>query len=152
MKIRLNRLGAGLLLLLLAPVILPARLFRWMAGRDKKPVYPSTVEGDPLAYAGPRPLVVSLWAPWASIWKIATEQIVRDLQAEFSGRCEFAYVEVTDSSIEQKYGVQVAPAVLVFHSGHEIGRFINLLEATELRRCISRVAEASEETPTAARP
>ena len=141
MRLTINRLTAGLLLLLLAPVVLPLKLYRWVTGAGRKPSYHSTVEGDPLAYTGEQPLVVSLWASWATVWKVATEQIVRELQAEFAGRCEFAYVEVTGRAIEEKYGVQVTPAVLVFHGGREIGRFINLLEADELRSCVSKAAD-----------
>ena len=130
---RLNRFTAGLLLLLLAPVALPLKLYRWLTRTSEKPEYGSTVEGDPLAYSGDKPLVVSLWATWASVWKVATEAIIRDLQTEFAGRCEFAFVEVTGTGVQERYGVQVVPAVLVFQGGIERARFVNLTEAGELR-------------------
>jgi thioredoxin-like negative regulator of GroEL len=134
MRIRLNRFTALLLLILLLPI----KLYRWLTGTGKKPVYPSTLEGDPLAYSGERPVVVALWATWASVWSAATEQIVRDLHSEFAGKCEFVYIEATGRSVLEKYGVEVIPTVLVFHGGREVGRFINLLEAAELRECVAQ--------------
>ena len=43
--IKINRPTAALLLVLLAPIILPIRLFRWVTGTGKKPVYTSTTSG-----------------------------------------------------------------------------------------------------------
>jgi hypothetical protein len=148
MRIRVNRLTAVLLLILLAPIALPLKLYRWVTGTGKKPAYPNTLEGDPLAYAGPRPVVVSLWATWATVWSVATEQIIRELQTEFAGKCEFVYIEAVDRSVKAKYGVDVVPAVLVFHGGQEVGRFINLLEADALRRCVAeRTGSRASEQP-----
>jgi hypothetical protein len=144
MRIRLNRFTVLLLLLLLLPIVIPIKLYRWVLGTAKRPVYPSSLDGDPLGYPGERPVVVALWATWASIWSVATERIVRQLQADFAGKCEFIYLEATGRAVQQKYKVEVIPAVLVFHHGQEVGRFINLLEADELRQCIAkRVAAES---------
>jgi thioredoxin-like negative regulator of GroEL len=119
------------------------KLYQWATGTGKKPTYPNTLEGDPLAYAGPRPVVVSLWATWAAVWTAATEQIIRDLQGEFAGRCEFVYIEANDRSVRESYKVDVVPAVLVFHGGQEVGRFINLSEADALRQCVAQRASSS---------
>lgn len=143
MRIRLDRITATMLLLLLAPIVLPMKLYQWATGTGRKPTYPNTLEGDPLAYTGPRPVVVSLWATWAAAWKAATEQIVRELQSEFAGRCEFVYIEVADRSATESYKVDVVPAVLVFHGGQEVGRFINLSEAAPLRQCVAQRASSS---------
>ena len=137
MIIRLNRITGALLLVLLAPIVLPIKLYRWVTGTGKKPAYANTLEGDPLVYAGPLPVVISLWASWATVWSVATEQIIRGLQVEFAGKCEFVYIEAVDRSVNDKYNVDVMPAVLVFHRGQEVGRFINLLEADALRKCVA---------------
>jgi thioredoxin-like negative regulator of GroEL len=131
---------AGLLLLVLAPIVLPIKLYRWLTGTGKKLTYVNTTDVDPLTYQGERPVVVALWATWASVWSVATERIMLDLQAEFSGRCEFVYVEAVSKDVEQRYGVSVVPAVLVFQHGREAARFINLLEADELRTCVAKLA------------
>ena len=138
MMVRLNRVTAFLMLVLLAPILLPMKLYRWITGTGKKPVYLSTLEGDPLAYSGERPVVVSLWATWATVWTVTTAQIVQGLQGEFAGRCEFVYIEAVSSGIQEEYKADAIPAVLVFHRGQEVGRFINLLEAEPLRGCIAQ--------------
>lgn len=58
MRIRLNRFTALLLLILLLPIVLPIKLYRWVTATGTKPVYQITLEGDPLAYFGERPVVV----------------------------------------------------------------------------------------------
>ena len=138
MRIRVNRVTAGILLILSAPVVLPIKLYRWMTGTGKKPVYRNTIDGEPLNYAGDRPIVVSIWATWASVWSVATAGVIQQMQTEFAGKCEFVYVEATGRDVENKYEVKVIPAVLVFHRGQEVGRFINLMEPEELRSCLSQ--------------
>ncbi len=145
MRIRVNRVTAALLLLLLAPIVLPIRFYRWLTGKGKKPTYANTLESDPLAYAGQRPLVVSLWATWATVWSVATERIIRELQTEFADRCEFVYIEAADRSVTASFRVDVVPAVLVFHGGQEVARFINLLEADALRQCLAQLAAREAE-------
>jgi len=145
MRIRLNRFTALLLLLLLAPIVIPLKLLKRLTGSDKKPEYSSTIECDPLTYTGDRPLVVALWATWATVWKVSTAQIIHEVKNEFAGRCEFIYVEGIDRSIGAKYGVKVLPAVLVFHGGKEVARFINLLNADELRQAIHDIAGAEQD-------
>ena len=95
MRITLNRFTAGLLLILLSPIVLPIKLLNAVTGRCKKPTYIGTIEGDPFAYDGDRPVLIAIWATWASIWQAATEKVVEHLKNEFSGKYEFAYVECT---------------------------------------------------------
>lgn len=146
MAIRLNRLVALFLLILLSPIVLPIWLYRWLTGTGKKPVYENTLEGDPKSYTGERPVVVALWATWASVWSAATEQIVVNLHQKFAGRCEFAYVEATSRGVLEKYGADVVPTVLVLQNCQEVGRFVNLLDGAELERCLEeRLAMAGAE-------
>jgi hypothetical protein len=137
MLIRLNRFTALILLLLLAPIVIPIKLFRRLTGSNKKPEYSSTIRCDPLTYAGDPPLVVAVWATWASVWKIAIAQIMSEMQTEFAGKCEFMYIEGTARGGPENYGAAVLPAVLVFHGGREVARFINLIDANKLRQSLS---------------
>jgi hypothetical protein len=138
MQIVVNRWTALLLLIVLLPFIIPIKLYQWLTGTGKKPTYFNTLEGDPRAYAGDRPVVIALWAMGLTVWEVATEQIVQQLQNEFDGKCEFVYVEAVTFAVEEDYKVDNIPAVLVLHHGQEVGRFLNLMEPNELRQCIAK--------------
>jgi hypothetical protein len=137
MRITLNRVTAGLLRIVLIPIILPIKLLNALTGRGKKPAYVSTIPGDPLAYDGDRPLLIAVWAGWASVWRIATEKVVEQLKEEFSGKCEFAYVECADRSVTNAYRADVVPVLILRHRGQELARFANTLEADPVRQAIA---------------
>ena len=137
MKLKLNRFTAGLLLILLSPIVLAIKLLNAVTGRGKKPTYIGTIEGDPLGYDGDRPLLIAVWATWASIWQAATENVVQQLKDEFSGKCEFAYVECANRAVRETYGVDVVPVLILRRHGQELGRFVNTLEAEDVRKAIS---------------
>jgi hypothetical protein len=118
---------------------------------DREETY-NTLEGDPLAYRGEKPVVVALWATWASVWSAATEQIVRDLQTEFAGECEFAYVEAVQRTVLEKYRIDVVPTVLVFQRNQEVGRSVNLLDAGQLRQCIEPLVATESGAPASVEP
>ena len=107
-----------------------------LGGKKAKADYPSTIEGDPLAYTGDHPLVIAVWSDWASLWKAATEPVVSSLQVEFGGRCEFVYVECRDAKIREQYKVDIVPVVLVYHRGVELARFPNVMVGDEVRKAI----------------
>ena len=140
MRITLNRFTAGLLLILLAPVVLPIKLLNAVTGRGRKPSYIGTIEGDPLAYAGDRPVLIAVWATWASVWRAATEQVVEQLRGEFTGKCEFAYVECVNSAVKDAYRADVVPVLILRHRGQELARFVNTLEAEQVRQAIAGIA------------
>ena len=137
MKITLNRFTAGLLLILLSPIVLSIKIFNAVTGRGKKPAYIGTIEGDPLAYSGDRPLLIVVWASWASVWQAATEGVVQQLKDEFSGKCEFAYVECTDRAAMDAYRANVVPVLILRHRGQELARFVNTLAVEEVRKAIA---------------
>jgi len=129
MRVTLNGITARLLLALLSPFTAVSRLFR----PDDGPAYESTVEGSPLDYRGNHPLLVAVWASWAPVWRAGTEGVVADLKAELAGRCEFAYVRDTDQETCRKLNATVLPVLIVFHNGNEVARFVNVLQAEEVR-------------------
>lgn len=149
-QIRLTRSSARILRMLLAPLAWVRKLRKRASGEDKKPVYVNTIDVDPVLYSGDRPLVVSVWATWASIWEV-TAPIVEQLKTEFAGRCEFSYVEMVNRSTLQKYGVDVLPAVLVYRNGKEVARFINLIQIDEPRKAIASLVGPATQTASPAR-
>jgi hypothetical protein len=136
MEITLNRFTAGLLLIALYPIVLLVRLFKAVTGGGKKLAYVGTVEGDPLAYVGDRPIIIAVWATWASVWQAATAGIVEQLKGEFSGKCEFAYVECVDRSVMDAYGASVVPVLILRLRGQDLARFVNALDAEQVRKAI----------------
>ncbi|WP_165228176.1 hypothetical protein [Aquisphaera insulae] len=141
MLIKLNRFTAGVLLVALAPIALTIRLFNAVTGRGKKPSYVSTIDGDPLEYDGERPILIAVWAPWASVWRAATEHVVEQLRDEFGGRCEFAYVECAGRSIKDAYRADVVPVLILRKQGAELARFANTLEPEAVRKAIAEVSD-----------
>jgi hypothetical protein len=138
MNFTLNRFRAKLLLILLAPVVLAIKLVNAITGKGKKPSYASTIEGDPLAYDGDRPILIAVWATWAAVWRAATEKVVDQLKSEFSGKCEFAYVECTDNSVNDTCHAKVIPVLILRHRGQELARFVNTLDAEQVRQAIAK--------------
>ncbi|MFO0819391.1 MAG: hypothetical protein U1A77_15700 [Pirellulales bacterium] len=143
MKIRLNRFFWLFLMVLLYPIVLTLRAVRSLSG-DRKPVYEGTIAGDPLAYSGDSPLLIAVWAEWASVWTAATADIVEQLKSEFAGRCEFAYVEASSKSVTESYGAQIVPVLILRHRGAEVGRFVNTMELAEVRPAIVAIVGESE--------
>lgn len=143
MRITLNRFAARLLLLLLLPIVIPVRLWKRLTGRGCPPSYTNTIDVDPLAYDGPRPLVVAIWASYATVWKVATANVIQQLRDEFAGKCEFVYIDRSRAaSVDPRFQVDVLSAVLVYHGGREMGRFINLLAPQEPRQLLRGLAGA----------
>ena len=143
MRITLNRFTGRLLLLALLPIVLPTRLWKRLTGRGRPPTYINTVDVDPFAYGGSRPLVVSIWASYATVWKVATANVIEQLRGEFTDKCEFMFIDGSrGASVDPRFRVDVLPAVLVFHGGREVGRFINLLDPDEPRKLIGGLAGA----------
>jgi len=138
MTIRSNRFAAIILMVLLFPFVLVIRLFGVCTG-FRKPTYHSTIEGDPLAYVGDKPVLIAVWADWASVWPAGTELVVEQLKVEFAGRCEFAYVEAASPQVTQAYGANVVPVLILRHRGQEIGRFVNALGVEEVRPAVAAV-------------
>jgi hypothetical protein len=146
MAIRVNRFTALVLMALLFPLVLVIGLVRLVMGR-RKPVYASTIEGDPLAYTGDRPLLIAVWAEWASVWTAATAQAVEQLRQEFAGQCEFGYVEASGRSVTDAYRAEVVPVLILRHRGAEVGRFANVLRAEEVRPAIAAAVAGAGAAP-----
>ncbi len=141
MAIVVTRVTARILLALLFPLWLALKVFWYLMGY-RKPIYVSTIDGDPLRFAGDKPLVIALWHEGLSFWD-DTAAAVEQLRAEFAGRCEFAYVEVTSRAVAEAYNSPVVPALILRHRGAEVGRFVNVMSADEVRPAVMTLAGAT---------
>lgn len=139
MQIRINRFMAIVLMVLLYPLVLVIRLVRLLTGH-RRPEYVGTVDGDPLGYAGDKPILVAVWAEGASVWEAATAEVVEQVKKEFAGRCEFAYVEASSRAVTEAYGANIVPVLILRHRGAEVGRFVNTMGLEELRPAIAAIA------------
>lgn len=143
MQIKLNAFTVLLLRVILFPVAMVLAFFEWVTGAGKKPAYLSTIQEHPLEYRGDRPLVIAVWATWASVWSSTLEAITQ-VKDEFAGRCEFCFVEATGNDVAAEYQVEIVPTVIVRHKGKEVARLVNLMDADELRKAVAKcVAESA---------
>lgn len=138
MRIEVSRFPALVLMILLYPIVLLVRLCRFVAGY-RKPVYKNTIEGDPLDYAGEKPMLIVIWAEWASVWTAATANVVEQLRNEFSDRCEFAYIEASSKSATSTLDAKTVPVLILRHRGVEIDRFVNTMDVDEVRPAIAAI-------------
>jgi len=143
MRIALTRLTARLLWLALLPLAAPIRLWRRLFGPRPR-IDAKTLSSDPFCYEGSIPLVVSIWASWATVWRVRTEQIVNNARSEFGDRCEFIYIDGTSGKVDPRLEAKVLPIVLVYHQGKEAGRFVNLIEPNRLRELLNELTLASD--------
>lgn len=139
MAIRINRFMAIVLMVLLYPLVLVIRLVHLLIGH-RKPEYVGTVDGAPLEYAGDKPILIAVWAEGASVWEVATADVVEQLKKEFAGRCEFAYVEASSRAVTEAYGANIVPVLILRHRGAEVSRFVNTMGLEEIRPAIAAIA------------
>ena len=147
MRIRLTRLAAIILLILLFPAVVTLRLVRVLRQRRENTGLTSSIEGDPLAYTGDAPVLIALWADWASIWQVATRGVVEQLEREFAGRCEFAYVDASTPAVRGAYSVPVVPTLILRQHGTEVKRFVNVLKVDDVRSAIIAAIKSPAPTP-----
>ena len=145
MEIRIGRSTAKVLRVLLFPIVVLYRLFRRLRPL-KKPEYHSTVT-DPIQAPGSLPIVIAVWASWSTVWTVVTEKIILQLQREFAGRCEFAFVEGESKEVREEYGAKILPVVIVRANGREIERFVNLTKEEPVRRVLEKVCGAGVRVP-----
>jgi hypothetical protein len=139
MQLKLNRFTAILLLVLLAPIVIPIRLFQWITRTAYNPQYDNSIDGDPMKYIGDKPIIIAVWAKWASLWKTITDELVSQLRSEFGDRCEFAYIEITKHAQMDELGLDVAPTVILRHNGQDIGRFPNMIDRDEIDAALTKL-------------
>ena len=144
MQLKLNKFTASLLLAALSPLVIAIKMFQKLSGGKTVKVaeYQNTFEGDPLDYAGDRPLVVAIWADWASLWKMATGPALERLKLEYAGCCEFAYIECKDSGIKDHFKADVLPLVILYHRGTEIARYPNLMSEDQIKTVLETMMTA----------
>jgi hypothetical protein len=147
MRIRLTRLAAIILLILLFPFVVSLRLVRVLRRRRAETVLTGSIDGDPLAYTGDAPVLIALWADWATVWQVATRGVVEQLEREFAGRCEFAYVDASARTVRGAYGAAVVPTLILRQHGTDIERFVNVLKVEDVRSAIAAAIKSPAPAP-----
>ena len=147
MRIRVNRITAVVPVVLLVPIVGILRLVRLLTGRRRRLSYKNTMQTDPKEYAGPRPVVIALWAEWAAVWTSTTADYMSRLEQEFAGRCEFVYVDASRRSVRDAFGVSGLPVLIVRHHGVEVARFAHFVWPDDLRSALVSALEGSANAP-----
>lgn len=142
MAVRVNRFMAIAGMCLLFPLVFVIRLVRFLSGH-RKPAYENTISGDPLAYDGPRPLLIAVWEEGASIWP-STAAVVEQLKAEFAHDCEFAYVEATSRDVIDTYQAKIVPLLILRHHRADVERFVNTMDVDEVRPTLVKLLDSIE--------
>ena len=117
------------ILIILGIIVLAA--FLWIITRDSsyQPSLQSTYDGDPFAYDGNKTLVVAVYAPWASVWKVTESELAKlNLQ-----RYDLRLVSAdSERELARRLGTNIVPTVFVFRDGKTLQSFPNLMRIDEL--------------------
>jgi thioredoxin 2 len=86
-----------------------------------------------LAERAPVPAVVDLWAPWCGPCRMVSPALAQ-LAAELAGRIKLVKVNVdTSPGLQQRFGVQSIPTLLVLRGGQVTARQTGAAPAAALR-------------------
>jgi thioredoxin 2 len=86
-----------------------------------------------IAEQAPVPVLVDLWAPWCGPCRMVSPALVQ-LATEQAGRLKLVKVNVDESPrLQQRFGVQAIPTLLVLRDGQVIARQTGAAPAPALR-------------------
>jgi len=95
-----------------------------------QPSIPSTYSGDPFAYDGDKTLVVAVYAPWASVWKVTESELAKLDLSKHDLRLVSADSE---RELSKRLGTKIVPTVFVFRDGQVVQMLPNMMRLQDLQ-------------------
>jgi len=85
------------------------------------------------------PVFVDFWAQWCGPC-LATAPIVEELATEYTGKIDFAKVDVdANGPLAAKYGIASIPTMIVFKGGQPVQQIIGYRAKKELKKLLDDV-------------
>ena len=87
------------------------------------------------------PVFVDFWAQWCGPC-LATGPIIEELATEYTGRVDFAKVDVDGNGpLAVKYGIASIPTMIVFKGGQPVKQVIGYKPKKEFQKLLDEVLE-----------
>jgi thioredoxin 2 len=94
-----------------------------------------------IAEAASLPVVVDLWAPWCGPCRMVSPALAQ-LATEMAGRIKLVKVNVDEAPrLQQRFGVQSIPTLLVLRKGEVIARQIGAVPEQALRTWVNQALQ-----------
>ncbi|MFU8796551.1 MAG: thioredoxin [Dehalococcoidia bacterium] len=87
------------------------------------------------------PIMVDFWAKWCAPC-LATAPVLEELANEYSGKIEFAKVDVdANGPLAAKYGITSIPTLLIFKGGKPVQQITGFKPKQELKKVLDGALE-----------